>query len=115
MRRRGADEGQAVPAGATCDANRTREEAVRDDAEECRVTVLYIHAPGSNWNARVAMTCTWTDRGSPLRTANSLKPLLRRFGNIAASQELGVLEFAEISSIAEALIVQAAETEAGGG
>lgn len=56
-----------------------------------------------------------TDRGSPLRTANSLKPLLRRFSNIAASQELGVLEFAEISSIADALIVQVAETEAGGG
>ena len=48
---------------------------------------------------------------SPLRSANSLKPLLRRFSNIAASRELGVLEFTEIGEVAETLISQIAETE----
>lgn len=48
---------------------------------------------------------------SPLRSANSLKPLLRRFSNIAASRELGVLEFTEIGEVAETLISQIADTE----
>ena len=56
-----------------------------------------------------------TDKGSPLWSANSLKPLLRRFSNIAASRELGVLEFAEIGSIAETLIAQVAEAESESG
>lgn len=49
---------------------------------------------------------------SPLWSANSLKPVLRRFSNVAASRELGVLEFQEIGRIAEALIDQVAATEA---
>lgn len=52
---------------------------------------------------------------SPLWSANSLKPVLRRFSNVAASRELGVLEFQEIGRIAEALIDQVAATEASGG
>ena len=51
-------------------------------------------------------------RDSPLRTAKSLPPLLRRFSNVAASRELGVLEFAEIGEIAETVINQMAEIEA---
>lgn len=49
---------------------------------------------------------------SPLHSANSLKPLLRRFSNVAASRELGVLEFPEIVNLADTLIGQIAETEA---
>lgn len=50
-------------------------------------------------------------KNSPLRHANSLRPVLRRFSNIAASRELGVLEFAEIGEVAETLFGQVAETE----
>lgn len=50
-------------------------------------------------------------RKSPLRQANSLPPVLRRFSNIAASRELGALEFAEIGELAERLFSQVAETE----
>lgn len=49
---------------------------------------------------------------SPLRSANSLKSLLRRFSNVAASRELGVMEFTEIGNIAGTLISQIAQTEA---
>ena len=52
-----------------------------------------------------------TQQNSPLRHANSLQPVLRRFSNIAASRELGVLEFAEIGEVAETLLGQVAETE----
>ena len=52
---------------------------------------------------------------SPLWSANSLKPVLRRFSNVSASRELGVLEFQEIGRIAEALIDQVAATEASAG
>ena len=48
---------------------------------------------------------------SALRSANSLRAALRRFSNIAASQELGVLEFNEIGDISEALLDQIATTE----
>lgn len=41
-----------------------------------------------------------------LRSASTLKTFLRRFSNIAASRELGVLEFGEISEIVEDLIVR---------
>ena len=41
-----------------------------------------------------------------LRSASTLKTFLRRFSNIAASRELGVLEFSEISEIVEDLIVR---------
>lgn len=49
-------------------------------------------------------------KDSPLRHANSLQPVLRRFSNIAASRELGVLDFAEVGEIAETLLNQVAET-----
>ena len=52
-----------------------------------------------------------TQKKSPLRQANSLQAFLRRFSNIAASRELGVLEFAEIGELAERLFGQVAETE----
>lgn len=48
---------------------------------------------------------------SPLRSANSLKVVLRRLSNIAASRELGVLEFNEIGDISETLLDQVAMTE----
>ncbi len=41
---------------------------------------------------------------TPLRTANTLNVVLRRFSNLAASQEIGVLPFAEIGSIADDLL-----------
>ncbi len=41
-----------------------------------------------------------------LRSASTLKTFLRRFSNIAASRELGVLEFAEISEILDNLIIR---------
>lgn len=50
-------------------------------------------------------------KNSPLRHANSLQPVLRRFSNIAASRELGVLEFAEIGEVAETLFDHVAKTE----
>lgn len=49
---------------------------------------------------------------SPLRSANALKFALRRFSNISAARELGVLDFAEIGAIADALLEQVAENEA---
>lgn len=52
------------------------------------------------------------ERDSPLRSANSLKSVLRRFSNIAASRELGVLDFTEVSAIAGTLMEQVAENEA---
>ena len=52
------------------------------------------------------------EQESPLRSANALKSVLRRFSNIAASRELGVLDFAEIGVITEALLEQVAESEA---
>ena len=41
-----------------------------------------------------------------LRTANGLTRVLRRFSNMAASREIGVLEFDEISEIVDELIAQ---------
>lgn len=49
---------------------------------------------------------------SRLWSANALKPLSRRFSNVAASRELGVLEFEEIGEITEAVISEVAEVEA---
>lgn len=52
---------------------------------------------------------------SPFWSAKRTEAVLRRFSNVAASRELGVLEFQEIGRIAEALIDQVAATEASGG
>ena len=41
---------------------------------------------------------------TPLKKTVRLKDALRRFSNIAASRELGVLEFSEIGEIADALL-----------
>ena len=41
-----------------------------------------------------------------LRTANGLTRVLRRFSNVAASREIGVLEFDEIGEILDTLILQ---------
>lgn len=41
---------------------------------------------------------------SPLKSANGLKPALRRLSNVAASRELGVLEFDVLAEIAETLL-----------
>ena len=43
---------------------------------------------------------------TPLRTAKTLNIALRRFSNIAASRELGVLEFEEIGEIVDDLLVR---------
>ena len=48
-------------------------------------------------------------KDSPLRYANSLQSVLRRFSNIAASRELGALEFAEVGEIAEKMLSQVAK------
>ena len=52
---------------------------------------------------------------SPLWSASSLKSVLRRFSNIAASRELGVLQFTEIGDITETLLGRIAEIETGNG
>lgn len=41
---------------------------------------------------------------TPLRKATRLKDALRRFSNVAASRELGVLDFSEIGEIADSLL-----------
>ena len=46
------------------------------------------------------------DPESSLGTADNLKMVLRRFSNIAASRELGVLTFEEIGKIVNALLKQ---------
>ena len=51
---------------------------------------------------------------TPLKKAARLKDALRRFSNIAASRELGVLEFSEISEIADALLAALHQQMAGG-
>ena len=43
---------------------------------------------------------------SPLRSASRLNVILRRLRNIAAAQEIGVLEFDEISEIVDGLLAQ---------
>ena len=48
--------------------------------------------------------------GSPLKSASSLTTALRRFSNIAASRELGVLEFEEVSAIVDDFLHSVAET-----
>ena len=48
--------------------------------------------------------------GSPLKSVSSLTIALRRFSNVAASRELGVLEFEEISAIVDGLLHRVAET-----
>lgn len=42
---------------------------------------------------------------TPLRNASTLKIMLRRFSNLAASREMGVLEFEEISAVVDDLII----------
>ena len=44
------------------------------------------------------------DPDTPLRNASTLVPMLRRFSNLSASREIGVLEFDEISAIVDELI-----------
>ena len=46
------------------------------------------------------------DPASPLRNATALAKVLRRFSNIAASRELGVLAFEEICEVVDALLKQ---------
>ena len=41
---------------------------------------------------------------TPLRKATRLKDALRRFSNVAASRELGVLDFSEVGEIADSLL-----------
>ena len=48
---------------------------------------------------------------SPLRNASTLNRLLRRFSNVAASRELGTLEFAEINEIVGGLIRRLAQSQ----
>ena len=43
-------------------------------------------------------------RDSPLQSAKTLKTALRRFSNLAASRELGVLSFQEIGTLADGLL-----------
>ena len=43
---------------------------------------------------------------SPLRNASTLRIMLRRFSNLAASREIGVLDFDEISAVVDNLIVK---------
>lgn len=43
---------------------------------------------------------------TPLRNASTLRIMLRRFSNLAASREMGVLEFDEISAVVDDLIVK---------
>lgn len=43
---------------------------------------------------------------TPIRSASTLRRVLRRFSNMAASQELGVLEFSEIGEIADMLLLR---------
>lgn len=51
---------------------------------------------------------------TPLKKTARLKDALRRFSNIAASRELGVLEFREIGEIADALLAALHQQMAGG-
>ena len=44
------------------------------------------------------------DPDTPLRNSSTLVPMLRRFSNLSASREIGVLEFDEISAIVDELI-----------
>ena len=46
------------------------------------------------------------DPASPLRNATALAKVLRRFSNIAASRELGILAFEEICGVVDALLKQ---------
>ena len=47
-----------------------------------------------------------TQPKTPLRTADRLKEVLRRFSNVAASREIGVLEFEEIGELADDLLIR---------
>jgi len=47
---------------------------------------------------------------TPLRNAATLNTVLRRFSNLAASRELGTLEFSEIGKIADGLLVRVQQT-----
>lgn len=47
---------------------------------------------------------------TPLKNASTLNIALRRFSNVAASRELGVLEFGEINEIVERLLERVRET-----
>ena len=51
---------------------------------------------------------------TPLKKIARLRDALRRFSNIAASRELGVLEFSEIGEIADALLAALHQQMAGG-
>ena len=44
------------------------------------------------------------DLQSPLKNMETLKTALRRFGNVAAAQELGILTFKGIGEIVETLL-----------
>lgn len=48
---------------------------------------------------------------TPLRTSGSLTVVLRRLSNIAAARELGVLEFEEIGTIVDDLLLRVARIE----
>ena len=43
-------------------------------------------------------------QNTPLRAASTLNVALRRFSNLAASQEIGVLEFSEINALVDGLL-----------
>ena len=44
------------------------------------------------------------DQNTPLRTAETLSVVLRRFSNLASSREIGILEFSEISALVDDLL-----------
>lgn len=52
------------------------------------------------------------DPQSPLKNTEMLKTALRRFSNVAAARELGVLTFAEIGEIVETLLAELSRSHA---
>ena len=49
---------------------------------------------------------------TPVKSASTLQRVLRRFSNLAASRELGVLEFAEIGDIVDSLLLRIQSVDA---
>lgn len=108
-----------VAARDGCESKRTLSNVVRRNQEYWERLVSMIVSRGSVLGSvdvqdgfvNALAKHLRTRKDSPLRHANSLQPVLRRFSNIAASRELGVLEFAEIGEMAEMLFDQVANTE----
>lgn len=95
-------------------------EVVRRNQQYWENLVTMIVSRGSVFGSsdvQDALICTLAKHltdypDSPLKSATTLNSALRRFSNLAAAQELGVLEFGEICEIVDQLILRIQEVYA---